>query len=192
MADLLAVLRSNGILIPEIMVRAAQLEGIEYAVAAAILEGESGGGKNIWGHDTNVTAGTYTPGGPVTHDNYLAYRTAMRAGRIKRNGVGPCQATSAQYQDTADALGGCWDPLANCRSGFRGMGALIKRYGVQGGAQRYNGSGDQAVLYGQRFKARYDRWVPRIAGAAPPLPVPPPAPIDTSARRRRGLLLLDD
>lgn len=167
MADLVATLAANGILIPEVMVQACDAEGLPYAVGATILEGESSGGLNIWGHDGVDTGGLYTKGGPVTRENYLAYRSAMRAGQIGRNGAGPCQCTSAQYQDTADALGGCWDPLANCRSGFRGMGALIKAYGsVQLGAQHYNGSGPDAVLYGQRFVARYRRWVPLLAGAA--------------------------
>jgi len=185
MADIVTVARRAGVLIPEIMVQAAAMENIEWSVACSILEGESGGGKNIWGADGGMnvrTNGTYKPRTPVTRAAYLAYRTEMRAGRIIRQGAGPCQCTSAQYQDTADALGGTWDPLANCRSGFRGMGALIRKYGVRGGARRYNGSGDAAEIYADRFLARYQKWQGILRGAtpvaigAPAAPPPPPKP----------------
>jgi hypothetical protein len=89
------------------------------------------------------------------------------------------QCTSAQYQDTADDLGGCWDPLANMRSGFRGMGALIKRHGVQQGARRYNGSGPAAEAYGRDFLAKYGTWRERLRG------------IDNVAIRRRRTLLIN-
>lgn len=167
MTDLVAALRSHGIVAPETMVRACDLEGVPYTVGATILEGESAGGRNIFGHDGVSTGGTYTKGAAVTKASYLAYRGWMRAASGRRQGVGPCQCTSAQYQDTADALGGCWDPLANMRSGFRGMGSLIKAYGVQQGARRYNGSGPQAETYGRRFTARHTTWVSRLAGTAP-------------------------
>jgi hypothetical protein len=89
----------------------------------------------------------------------------MLMGHIPRNGCGPCQCTSAQYQDTADDLGGCYDPVANIRSGLRGLNALIKAYGVQLGAQHYNGSGVAAQNYGQKFLANYHVWSARLAGA---------------------------
>lgn len=178
MVDAISVLRQHGILVPDTMMHAARLESIELAVAATLLMKESGGGRNIWGHDGVSTGDTYTKGGPVTRANYLAYRSAMRAGRIKRQGCGPCQCTSAQYQDTADDLGGCWDPLANMRSGFRGIGALIKRYGVQEGAQRYNGSGAAAEAYGRDFLARYGTWRERLRGID-----------DVAIRRRRTFLI---
>lgn len=168
MADALQILRAGGILMPETMIRAAQLEGVSLAVAATILMKETGGGKNIYGHDGVPTGNTYVKGAVVTRDNYLAYRGWMRGGSGRRQGVGPCQCTSAQYQDVADALGGCWDPLANMRSGFRGMGALIKAYGVQQGARRYNGSGPAAEKYGRDFAARHAPWAERLARAAVP------------------------
>lgn len=165
MPDASSILAQFGILIPELMIEAAQAENVDLAVAATVLMGESGGGANIWGHDTTNTGGYYVPGGPVTWQNYRAYRGAMLAGHIPRNGVGPAQCTSSQYQDTADALGGCWNPLANMRSGFRGLGALIRAYGVQVGAQHYNGAGPQAVEYGRVFFAHYQVWKSRLAGA---------------------------
>lgn len=153
---------------PNELITAAVAEKVGLAVAATILMNETGGGRNIYGHDRVDTGGYYAKGGPVTRDNYLGYRAAMKAGKIKRQGVGPCQCTSAQYQDTADLLGGCWDPVANMRSGFRGMGALIGKYGVRQGARRYNGSGPDAEAYGVKFEARYNVWRQRLAGVQLP------------------------
>lgn len=161
-------LRSGGILMPDELIVAAVAEKVGLAVAATILMKETGGGKNIYGHDGVQTLGLYAKGGPVTRENYLAYRAAMKAGKIGRQGVGPCQATSAQYQDTADVLGGCWDPVANMRSGFRGMGALIGKYGVRQGARRYNGSGAAAEKYGEDFEVRYLNWRKRLEGVSLP------------------------
>jgi hypothetical protein len=165
-------LRAGGILMPNEMIAAAVAEKVGLAVAATILMKETGGGRNIYGHDGVSTGGIYAKGGPVTRDNYIAYRTAVRAGKIGRQGVGPCQCTSAQYQDTADMLGGCWDPVANMRSGFRGMGALIDKYGVRQGARRYNGSGPAAERYGADFESRYVNWRERLRGVQ--LPSTPP------------------
>lgn len=159
---------AGGIRMPNEMITAAVAERVGLAVAATILMKETGGGRNIYGHDGVQTGGLYAKGGAVTRTNYLAYRTAMKAGKIGRQGVGPCQCTSAQYQDTADLLGGCWDPIANMRSGFRGMGALIGKYGVRQGARRYNGSGPAAEKYGADFEARYLDWRKRLQGVQLP------------------------
>lgn len=164
MVDAATVLTNYGLGLADELVVAAQLEGIDLAVAATVIEKESAG-RNIWGSDTHITAGTYTPGGPVTQANYLAYRAAVQAGRIGRNGCGPAQCTSAAYQNQADALGGCWDPVANMRSGFRGIQALINQYGVFGGFEHYNGSGPAAIAYANDAMAKYQVWQQRLAGA---------------------------
>lgn len=177
MADAAQILRANGMGLVDELIRAAQMEGMSIPIAATIIAGESWG-KNIWGADGGMnvrTNGTYKPRTPVTRSAYLAYRTEMRAGRIIRQGCGPAQCTSSQYQDTADALGGCWDPLANMRSGFRGMGALMKAYGTRNGARRYNGSGPQAERYADSFMSRLAIWERRLAGA-PVVNVAVPAP----------------
>jgi len=170
--DAVTALRSYGMGLADELVRAAQAEGIELAAAAAIISMESNG-RNVWGSDPVSTGGAYTKGGPVTQANYLAYRALVKAGKIGRQGVGPAQCTSAGYQDTADALGGCWDPLANYRSGFRGLQRLIAAYGLRDGARRYNGSGPAAERYADTFMARYTLWHSRLSGAVvPPLPNP--------------------
>lgn len=164
MTDAASVLAQYGNHDPHSTITAAALEHIDLAVAATMLAKESNG-LNIWGSDPGSTGGAYVKGYPVTRSNYLAYRALVRAGRIGRQGCGPAQCTSAPYQDTADALGGCWDPVANMRSGFRGLQRLIAQFGVRGGAQRYNGSGPRAVAYGIAFAAQYMLWKRRLNGA---------------------------
>lgn len=171
-----SVLRQYGLVLADELIQAAQLEGAEIAVAATLMAGESNA-RNVWGHDPVETGGAYTKGGPVTRENYLAYRALVRTGRIGRQGCGPAQCTSAGYQDSADALGGCWDPVANMRAGLRGLQQLIRRYGVQGGAQRYNGSGALAVAYGRNFVARYQTWSNRLFGTVV-APTPPSTPTE--------------
>jgi hypothetical protein len=145
------------------IVEAAQLEGIDLAVAATVIQKESGG-RNVWGSDGVSTGGTYIKGTVVTQASYLAYRTAVQAGRIGRQGVGPAQCTSAGYQNSADSLGGCWLPIPNMRSGFRGIQALIRRYGVRGGFVHYNGSGPAAEAYANDAMAKYAVWQQRLQG----------------------------
>lgn len=176
MADAAAILRQYGMGLADELVQAAQMEGIELAAAATVISMESNG-RNVWGSDPVSTGGAYTKGGPVTKANYLAYRNLVKAGKIGRQGVGPAQCTSAGYQDTADALGGCWDPVANYRSGFRGLQRLIHTYGTRDGARRYNGSGPAAERYAATFMARYATWKQRLAGAT----VNPPPPGDDMA-----------
>lgn len=190
-----AVLRQHGLVLVDELIVAAQAERAEIAVAATLMAGESNA-RNIWGHDKVDTGGAYVKGGPVTRENYLAYRGLMRLGRIKRQGCGPAQCTSAYYQDLADELGGCWEPVPNMRAGLRGLQQLVARYGVQGGARRYNGSGPQAEAYGRNFVARYRTWSNRLFGtvASTDLPAPTPGapavPDDAARRRRRQQNLL--
>lgn len=176
MADAAAILAQFGNHDPQSTIAAAGLENIELALAATML-GKESNGRNVWGSDPVSTGGAYVKGGPVTKANYLAYRALVQAGKIGRQGVGPAQCTSAGYQNTADQLGGCWDPVANMRSGFRGLGALVRTYGVQQGARRYNGSGPAAEAYGRAFLAQYNVWKSRLAGA----PIPTPQEDDMAA-----------
>jgi hypothetical protein len=182
----IAVMHQYGLVLAEELIVAAAAEGAEPAVAATLMAGESNA-RNVWGNDPVDTGGAYVKGGPVTRENYLAYRALIRTGRIGRQGCGPAQATSAYYQDLADSLGGCWDPVANMRAGLRGLQQLIARYGVQGGAQRYNGSGSAAVTYGQNFVARYQTWQNRLFGTVVTTPGAPAG--DGRLHRQQALLL---
>lgn len=165
MTDAAAILAQYGNHDPQSTITAAALEHIELAVAATVLEKESNG-RNVWGGDPGSTGGVYVKGGPVTQQNYLAYRALVQAGRIGRQGCGPAQCTSQGYQQTADDLGGCWLPIPNMRSGFRGLGALIRTYGLRDGARRYNGSGPMAEHYAADFMTKYSAWKSRLSGAS--------------------------
>lgn len=169
MTDAATILAQYGNHDPQSTITAAALEHIDLAVAATMLEKESNG-RNVWGSDPGSTGGAYIKGSTVTKADYLAYRALVQAGRIGRQGVGPAQCTSAGYQNTADQLGGCWDPVANMRSGFRGLGALIRTYGLRDGARRYNGSGPMADRYAADFMTKYSAWRSRLAGASIPTP----------------------
>lgn len=164
MTDAAAVLTAYGIGLADELVEAAQAEGIEMAAAAAMIEKESGG-RNVWGSDGVATGGHYVKGAQVTQADYLAYRAAVAANQILRQGCGPAQCTSAAYQVSADVLGGCWLPVPNMRAGFRGLQAMINAYGVYGGFEHYNGSGPAAIAYANDAVAKYQVWQSRLAGA---------------------------
>lgn len=167
MTDAVTILRQNGMGLADECVQAAVLENVDIAVAATILQKESGG-RNVWGSDPGSTGGAYVKGSTVTQHDYLAYRAAVQAGRIGRQGVGPMQCTSSSYQSQADALGGAWLPVPNMRSGLRGLGNLIRAYGIRDGARRYNGSGPAAEAYAADFMNKYAVWKQRLSGASVP------------------------
>ena len=80
---------------------------------------ETGGGRNVFGHDPTVFAGA----GKVTRSKYLAYKhVRQRTGEMQ--GVGPMQLTWWSYQDRADRLGGAWKPYPNMLVGFRHLAEL--------------------------------------------------------------------
>jgi hypothetical protein len=192
MATQKEILLAHGIKNPDVTIKAAKDAGIPLAAACVVLMQETGGGAPpdkpmIWGHDGVSTGGIYTKGGPVTRENYLAYKAAVRARRIGRQGVGDCQLTSSDYQDRGDANGGCWLPYANQLSGFVGLGRLISKYGVQQGARRYNGSGPAAERYGQRFLATFNTWKGWLDG----ITSEGTGAVSTSGSHQQALLLSD-
>ena len=113
------VLAQGGILQAADVASIAAAADLDIAAAATLLIKESGGGRNVWGHDDVVVApNTYAKGGLVTESSYTAYIAAVKAGRAGRQGCGPTQLTSEPFQQRADDLGGCWRFEINCRVGF--------------------------------------------------------------------------
>lgn len=180
---LAGTLAQAGIRRPDVTIRAAAAAGLELAAACVVLMGESGGGQMIWGSDgaratpPQETLGIYEFGGPVTRDNYLRYRAAVKDRRIKRQGVGDVQLTSAEFQDRGDQLGGCWDPYANQLAGFIGLAERIRAHGVRDGFRRYNGSGDAAEAYADRAMKALASWRDLIGEQPTPPAVPAATPI---------------
>lgn len=155
------VARENGIERPKIALVQQRRAGLnDYALACAMLEQESGGGANVFGHDPVRSI----VGGPVTEARYAYYKKRRKAG-LGMQGVGPMQLTWYAYQDRADELGGCWRPYVNMFVGFALLVDLIATYGLRGGVQRYNGSGPAAIAYAVSVLARRARWKRRFKKA---------------------------
>ncbi len=154
-------LRAGGIVAPRVAIREARRAGLRLELACALLEKESGGGRNVYGHDPSIFSGR----GAVTHGNYAEYKRQRLASRNRSmQGVGPCQLTWWEFQDSADAAGGCWRPEINMRTGFSHLAALIKRYGESDGARRYNGAGAAAEAYSRDLMVKARRWEAIIGG----------------------------
>jgi hypothetical protein len=114
-STLIERLRAAGIDSPRIAIQEAKRAGLPLELACALLEKESGGGANVYGHDPSIFSGA----GQVTRENYAQYKKQrIASGNRKMQGVGPCQLTWWEFQDQADAQGGCWRPRYNMRVGF--------------------------------------------------------------------------
>ena len=160
-SPLIERLRAGGIVAPRTTVREARRAGLRLDLACAMLEKESSGGRNVYGHDPTIFKGR----GKVTRANYAEYkRRRIASGNKAMQGVGPCQLTWWELQDTADAQGGCWRPEINMRVGFGQLAALVMRHGEAEGARRYNGSGAAAEAYSRDLMAKARRWKAIVEG----------------------------
>lgn len=162
MARAAEVLKQNGILRAPEVVELAALAGLELAAAATLLQKESGGGANVYGHDAVETGGFYVKGGPVTASSYKKYK-AHRS-QLGAQGVGPTQLTLPAFQDRADAKGGCFDWRVNALVGFQILSGHITALGVRKGFRAYNGSGPAAERYADDAMAKLRVWRDRLAG----------------------------
>jgi hypothetical protein len=162
-ADIMAV---NGIQRPDDVIEYAAAAGLDLAAACTMLELESSGGHNVWGHDAVPTGGLYVKGAEVTQTEYLAYKA--RRAELGCQGVGPCQLTYYALQDRADDLGGCWIWENNVQVGFGVLANNIRTLGLHDGFMRYNGSGPAAQAYAAKAMARYETWQSRFADTPPP------------------------
>jgi hypothetical protein len=155
-------LAEGGIVAPGTVVEEAHGAGLPLPLACALLEKESSGGRNEFGHDPTIFAGA----GEVTQEKYERYkRERVASGNRQMQGVGPCQLTWWQLQDEADEAGGCWRPEINMRIGFRQLAGLVKEFGEADGARRFNGSGPAADAYGKDLLSKARRWEATISSA---------------------------
>ena len=157
-------LRAGGILNPRMVVAEAKRAGLRLDYACAMLQKESGGGRNVFGHDPTIFVGA----GTVTRAKYMEYkRQRVASGNDLMQGVGPTQLTYWTLQDRADAQGGCWKPRINMRVGFKHLADHIRAHGEADGARRYNGSGAAAVAYSKDLLAKAAQWRAVLDGAEP-------------------------
>jgi hypothetical protein len=125
------------------VIELAVAAGLELAAAATLLEKESGGGRNVWGHDNVDTGGHYVKGDVVTKAAYLNYKRDRK--RLGAQGVGPTQLTFP---------------------GFEILAGHIRANGVHDGFRAYNGSGDAAERYADDAISKLGVWRSRLGGAA--------------------------
>jgi peptidoglycan hydrolase-like protein with peptidoglycan-binding domain len=179
-------LRAGGILRPEMVVAEAKRAGLRLDYACAMLQKESNGGQNVFGHDPTIFIGA----GTVTRAKYKQYkRQRLASGNAKMQGVGPTQLTYYTLQDRADAQGGCWNPQINMRVGFKHLADHIRAHGEADGARRYNGSGPAAVAYSKDLLAKAARWRAVLDGAAPVVVATADAPLKLGSRGPRVVRL---
>ncbi len=156
-------MRKYGIEVPRIAYEEAKRAGLELAVLCAVLEQETGGGRNVYGHDRGTDGrviwhGVKVGSVPVTRDNYVAYKRWRDAhgrppyGRMQ--GVGPMQLTWYTWQNLADSYGGCWNPRSNVRVGAQIISRAVERSGLRRALWQYNGS----ESYADAVEERVARW----------------------------------
>lgn len=129
MSDVERLLTRGGILMPRRLIRASRDADTPVHVGAAFLEQETGGGRNVYGHDVDAHGNPrpFWGHGQVTRANYAAYKRERDLGvredrwrslGRRSQGVGPMQLTWWEYQDRADRAGGCWRPYVNILVGL--------------------------------------------------------------------------
>jgi len=161
--QLLPLLKAQGFQFPAQILKARTAAKLGLPLACAMLELETGGGYNEWGHDpTNFIGGfdRFTGihwGETVTEGAYKAYAAQRDAHGLQ--GVGPAQLTSEGLQKQTDAAGGCWVPVHNMAVGFHFLHDLILTHGsVLAGCIAYNGRGPAADAYGAHLVALAEHY----------------------------------
>jgi len=175
------------------VVQLAAAAGLELAAAATLLEKESGGGHNVWGHDNVETGGHYVKGAEVTEQAYRNYKADRVRGRIGAQGVGPTQLTFGGFQDQADQRGGCFNWRVNCAVGFEILADHIHRLGTRDGFRAYNGSGPAAERYADDAMGKLAAWRSRLGGGsmAPRAAMAPPEEDLTGEQARQLKAVFD-
>lgn len=183
MATPTEILAAGGLTNADLIVQAASATGVPLAIAAAMIQKETGG-KNIYGHDAGGVYSTLTGpvvvGGivyekgadiPVTSLNFVEFLRLVTAGE-KSNGVGPAQITYAGYFKQAPDYP-FWDALANIRFGLTILADYLdddfSDSSISSAGARYNGGttpNGTALAYGADLLAQTKIWRARLAGAS--------------------------
>jgi hypothetical protein len=137
--------RRQGFLRPYLTVAALRKADIKPQTAAALLNKETGNGKNIFGCDHGAGRG-------FCHQNVTEARVRQLRASGLANGIGPTQLTWPGYVDRANRAGGVWKPFVNMVVGFSIFGELFVDEGrsIWGAAKRYNGADAYATDFVRR------------------------------------------
>jgi hypothetical protein len=167
---LIAALTKGGIVQPAQVLTDSREADLTLTDAATLLTIESGGGRNVFGHDRTNGIPDAWKGQVVTPDRYVSLRWAVDVLDAGSQGVGPCQLTYRGFQLAADALGGCWVPTWNRRVGFDILAKNIVAAGTYGGYGAYNGgpsweTKSAAVAYAKHAADVRAGWRDRIHDA---------------------------
>lgn len=152
-------LANLGIVHPHWTIKLARALDLDISLCAAILLQETGGGRNVFGHDPYIKPTrllNWLKGRKVTRARYAYYKRQRRRGHGMQ-GVGPMQLTWFSFQDTADAKGGSWRPYVNMQVGFGILAAHIAGKEMFDGVASYNGGGQAANDYARQVLHRRER-----------------------------------
>ena len=170
-----SVLAAGGLSNAGLIVEAADRTGVPLAIAAAMVEKESGG-RNVYGHDTG---GVFSVPGrdiEITQENYKEFLRRVLVGE-KSNGVGPAQITYRGYFERYPEYP-FWEPLANIKFGLTILADYLRGdysdASVAAAGARYNGGtnpGPRALAYGTDLLTKTKAWRARLAATTEGKPV---------------------
>ena len=183
MATPAQILAAGGLVNADLIVQAASATGVPLAIAAAMIQKETGG-KNIYGHDAGGVYSTLTGpvvvGGivyekgadiPVTSLNFVEFLRLVTAG-AKSNGVGPAQITYSGYFKQAPDYP-FWDALANIRFGLTILADYLdddfSDSSISSAGAHYNGGttpNATALAYGADLLTKTNAWRARLVNTA--------------------------
>ncbi len=163
-AGLAAAMRAHGGRYADIIIAESRRSKVPVSLVCAVIDAESSF-TNVFGHDPVRNPIKSVHGQPnlvVTEELYRAY-VRHRDNGEQCQGVGPMQLTAKFLQDRADALGGCYKPGPNIRTGVEHLGALIEQRGsIHGALVGYNGS----TAYADAVIKLQKVWHARLEGHA--------------------------
>lgn len=149
-----------GIVHPAWTIELARQYDIPVSLLASILFQESGGGRNVFGHDPFLRPTSYLnylKGKRVSRFRYRYYKRMRKAGHGMQ-GVGPMQLTWFAFQDEADRLGGAYRPYINMKVGAMLLAEKLRRRNLtrHQAVASYNGAGAAADRYATQVLKRMD------------------------------------